>query len=38
MTNLGVLFIGTQSQRGRLMNSPVVQCIKYDANGEKVQK
>lgn len=20
------------------MNSPVVQCIKYDANGEKVQK
>ncbi|MBQ3595940.1 MAG: putative DNA binding domain-containing protein [Bacteroidales bacterium] len=38
MTNLGVLFIGTQSQRGRLMNSPVVQCIKYDENGEKVQK
>lgn len=38
MTNLGILFIGTQSQRGRLMNSPVVQCIKYDANGEKVQK
>ena len=38
MTNLGVLFIGTQSQRGRLINSPVVQCIKYDENGEKVQK
>lgn len=38
MTNLGVLFIGTQSQRGRLMNAPVVQCIKYDENGEKVQK
>jgi len=38
MTNLGVLFIGTQSQRGRLMNSPIVQCIKYDENGEKVQK
>lgn len=38
MTNLGVLFIGTQSQRGRLMNSPVVQCIKYDEEGEKVKK
>ena len=38
MTNLGVLFIGTQSQRGRLMNAPVVQCIKYDDKGEKVQK
>lgn len=38
MTNLGVLFIGTQSQRGRLMNAPVVQCIKYDENEEKVRK
>ena len=38
MTNLGVLFIGTQSQRGRLMNAPVIQCIKYDERGEKVQK
>lgn len=38
MTNLGVLFIGTQSQRGRIRNTPVVQCIKYDENGEKVQK
>ena len=38
MTNLGVLFIGTQSQRGALLNSPIIQCIKYDADGEKVQK
>ncbi len=38
MTNLGVLFIGTQSQRGNLINSPIMQCIKYDADGEKVQK
>ena len=38
MTNLGVLFIGTQTQRGRLMNAPVIQCIKYDEKGEKVQK
>lgn len=38
MTNLGVLFIGKQTQRGRLMNSPIVQCIKYDELGEKVNK
>jgi ATP-dependent DNA helicase RecG len=38
LTNLGVLFVGKQSQRGRLSNAPVVQCIKYDDMGEKVQK
>ena len=38
MTNLGLLFIGTQSQRGALLNSPIIQCITYDAWGEKVQK
>lgn len=38
MTNLGVLFIGTQSQRGSMLHSPIIQCIKYDAEGEKVQK
>lgn len=38
MTNLGVLFIGTQSQRGRLMNAPVVQCIQFDQYGDKVWK
>lgn len=38
MTNLGVLFIGTQSQRGRLMNAPVVQCIQFDQYGDKVRK
>lgn len=38
MTYLGVLFIGTQSQRGRLMNSPVVQCIQFDQYGDKVWK
>lgn len=38
MTNLGVLFIGTQAQRGRTYNSPIIQCIKYDENGEKVRK
>ena len=38
MTYLGVLFIGTQSQRSRLPNAPVVQVIKYDEDGEKVKK
>lgn len=38
MTNLGVLWIGTQSQRARLLYSPIVQYIKYDAQGEKVSK
>ena len=38
LTNLGVLFIGKQTQRGKLLNSPVVQCIKYDELGEKVNK
>lgn len=38
MTNLGVLFIGKQTQRGRISNSPVIQCIKYDQYGDKVNK
>lgn len=38
MTNLGVLFIGKQTQRGRLQNAPVIQCIKYDQYGEKRNK
>ena len=38
LTNLGVMFIGKQTQRGRLNNAPVVQCIKYDAYGEKTNK
>lgn len=38
MTNLGVLFIGEATQRGRLSNAPIVQCIKYDEYGEKVNK
>jgi len=38
MTNLGVLFIGKQTQRGRIQNAPVIQCIKFDQYGEKVNK
>ncbi len=38
LTNLGVLFVGKQTQRGRISNAPVIQCIKYDDLGEKVNK
>ena len=38
LTNLGVLWLGTQPQRARLLYSPTVQFIRYDANGNKVFK
>lgn len=38
LTNLGVIFVGKQTQRGRIPNSPAIQCIKYDQYGEKVNK
>jgi ATP-dependent DNA helicase RecG len=38
MTNLGVLWLGTQPQRARLLYSPTVQFIRYDVNGNKVFK
>lgn len=38
LTHLGILWLGTQSQRARLLYSPVVQYIKYDAAGNKVYK
>jgi len=38
MTQLGVLFMGKQTQRARILNPPVIQCIKYDENGDKVNK
>ena len=38
MTNLGVLWLGTQPQRARLLYSPTVQFIRYDDSGNKVFK
>ncbi|GIV30504.1 MAG: hypothetical protein KatS3mg028_1570 [Bacteroidia bacterium] len=38
LTNLGVLWLGTQQQRARLLYAPVVQFIKYNERGEKVRK
>lgn len=38
LTNLGILWLGTQTQRARLVYAPVVQFIKYDSQGNKVKK
>ncbi len=38
LTNLGVLWLGTQPQRARLLYSPTVQFIRYDNGGNKVFK
>lgn len=38
LTNLGVLIIGSQQHRGQLTTAPVVQFIKYDDLGQKVNK
>lgn len=38
LTNLGILWLGTQRQRASLHYSPSVQYIKYDENGIKVKK
>lgn len=38
LTNLGILWIGTNQQRAKLLYAPVVQFIKYNNNGNKVKK
>ena len=38
LTNLGVLWLGRPEQRARLLYSPIVQYIKYDAEEKKVDK
>lgn len=38
LTNLGVLLVGTAADRARLGSAPVVQAIKYDTYGAKVDK
>ena len=38
LTNLGILWIGTQPQRLRIQHTPTVQFIKYDQYGEKTNK
>ena len=38
LTHLGILWLGTQPQRSRLLYTPTVQYIKYDNTGNKVFK
>ena len=38
LTNLGVLCFGRQHHRARLTTAPVIQFIKYDEHGQKVNK
>jgi ATP-dependent DNA helicase RecG len=38
LTNLGVLWVGKRADRAKLSYSPVVQFIKYDEKGQKVNK
>jgi ATP-dependent DNA helicase RecG len=38
LTNLGVLWIGRREHRATLQHAPVVQFIKYDESGQKVNK
>ena len=38
LTNLGVLLLGTATDRARLGTAPVVQALKYDERGVKVDK
>lgn len=38
LTNLGVLWIGKQEQRANLLYAPIIQFIKYDSNGNKINK
>jgi len=38
LTNLGILCIGRQHHRAQLTTAPVIQFIKYDEHGQKVNK
>ena len=38
LTHLGILCLGRQHQRAQLTTAPVIQFIKYDDHGQKVNK
>lgn len=38
LTNLGILCLGSQFQRAQLTTAPVIQFIKFDEQGQKVNK
>lgn len=38
LTNLGVLWVGKRNDRAKLLYAPVIQFLKYDENGQRVNK
>lgn len=38
LTNLGVLWVGRRKDRARLLYAPIIQFIRYDADGRKIRK
>jgi ATP-dependent DNA helicase RecG len=38
LTNLGVLWVGKRNDRAKLSYAPVIQFLKYDENGSKINK
>ena len=38
LTNLGVLFVGKRMDRAKLLYSPTIHFLKFDENGQKVNK
>jgi len=38
LTNLGVLWIGKRADRAKLLYAPVIQFLKYDESGQRVNK
>lgn len=38
LTNLGILWVGKRFHRAKLLFAPAIQFIKFDENGEKVNK
>lgn len=38
LTNLGILWVGKRNDRAKLLYAPVIQFLKYDAQGNRVNK
>ncbi len=38
LTNLGILWVGRTADRAGLQHAPVIQCLKFDAQGKRTRK
>lgn len=38
LTNLGILWIGSRTDRAQLLHAPIIQFLKFDASGQRVAK